>query len=254
MNLLLVDDEILALDALEKAVRKVLPGETISTFNKATQAMEFAKGNRIDIAFLDIDMRILNGLKMAKELQMINPRTNIIFVTGFAEYALDAFSLYASAYLTKPVKAEDIAEAVTRLRYPPEEKKVRFHCFGNFEVYFDNRPVTFSLTKTKELLAYLVDRDGAECRKNEIIAALFEDDFNVEYYKKIRKDLILTFSELGAGDVIHVTHGGLAINKSGVICDYFEYLQGDRKNPPSEYMEQYSFAENTFASLSGKQK
>lgn len=63
MNLLLVDDEMLALDALEKAVLKVLPNGRINAFNKATQAVDFAKTNKVDIAFLDIDMRIMNGLK-----------------------------------------------------------------------------------------------------------------------------------------------------------------------------------------------
>lgn len=249
MNLLLVDDEILALEALQKAVQKVLPNGTINAFNKSTQAVRFAEANKIDIAFLDIDMRIMNGLEMAKALQRINPKTNIIFVTGFSEYALDAFDLYASAYLTKPVTADAITTAVNRLRYPLEEKRVRFHCFGNFEVYCDNRPVVFSLSRTKELLAYLVDRDGTECRKNEIIAALFEDDLNVEYYKKLRQDLIRTFSELGIEDVIMVSYGGLAIKKESVKCDYYDYLESEKKIPPTEYMVQYSWAEETGARL-----
>lgn len=249
MNLLLVDDEVLALEALKKAVSKVLPNARINAFTRATQAVEFAEENKPDIAFLDIDMRILNGLDMAKALQNINPKINIIFVTGFTEYALDAFNLYASAYLTKPVTADAITTAVSQLRYPIEDKRIRFHCFGNFEVYCDNKPIVFSLSRTKELLAYLVDRDGTECRKNEIIATLFEDDFNTEYYKKLRQDLIKTFSELGMEDIIIVSYGGLAINKDVVRCDYYDYLKSDKETPPTEYMTQYSWAEETLARL-----
>lgn len=168
MNLLLVDDEMLALEALKTVVTNVLPNGTINAFNKASQAIEFAKSNKIDIALLDIDMRLVNGLEMAKALQELYPHINIIFVTGYAEYALDAFNLYASAYLTKPVSEDDVRSAFDCLRYPIVEKRVRFHCFGNFEAYCDNTPIKFSLNKTKELLAYLVDRDGAECRRNEI--------------------------------------------------------------------------------------
>ena len=230
MNLLLVDDEKLALEALKNIVEKVLQNVTINTFLKATQAVEFAKENRIDIAFLDIDMRIMNGLEMAKALQEINPRTNIIFVTGYVEYALDAFNLYASAYLTKPASEDDIRRAVGQLRYPIEEKRVRFQCFGNFEVYCDNKVVKFSLNRTKELLAYLVDRNGAECRKNEIISVLFGDNLNVEYYKKLRKDLIDTFTKLGVEDVLIISRGGLGINKDLVECDYYNYLKNDEKN------------------------
>lgn len=249
MNLLLVDDELLALEALKNAVQNVLPYGTINAFNKSSHAVRFAEENKIDIAFLDIDMRIMNGLEMAKVLQRINPKTNIIFVTGFSEYALDAFDLYASAYLTKPVTSDAISTAVNRLRYPLEEKRVRFHCFGNFEVFCDNRPVVFSLSRTKELLAYLVDRDGTECRKNEIIATLFEDTQNDEYYKKLRQDLLRTFSELGVKNVIVVSYGGLAINKNSVKCDYYDYLESEKKIPPAEYMIQYSWAEETGARL-----
>lgn len=249
MNLLLVDDEKLALQALEKAVSKAVPNGTVSAFGQSRKAIEYAKANKIDIAFLDVDMPVMNGLKMAEELQKTNPKMNIIFVTGFAEYAIDAFNLYASAYLTKPVKVDAIISAINNLRYPVGERRVRFHCFGNFEVYCDNRPVIFSFRKTKELLAYLVDRAGAECRKNEIIAVLFEDVFKDEYYKRLRRDLIKTFSDLGIEDTINVSHGGLAINKDKVYCDYYDYLEEGRNEPPLEYMTQYSFAETTLAYL-----
>ena len=249
MKLLLVDDEELALEALEESVLAALPNAERHSFQIADSALAFAEENKIDIAFLDIDMPVISGLEMARKLMKINRNTNIIFVTGFAEYALDAFSLYASAYLTKPVTADAIAEALTHLRHPIAERRVRFHCFGNFEAYCDNAPIRFSRSRTKELLAYLVDRTGAECRRNEIIAALFEDDLNIEYYKKLRNDLIDTFAGLGAEDLIVASHGGLAINKDKVECDYYDYLAGERSEPPTEYMSQYSFAEETLARL-----
>lgn len=249
MNLLLVDDEKLALEALKKAVLGVLPESDVHPFQKARLALEYAKENKIDIAFLDIDMPVISGLEMAKKLQQIYSSTNIIFVTGFSEYALDAFDVYASAYLTKPVTTEAITRAINHLRHPVVSKRVRFQCFGNFEAYCDNKPIQFSLNKTKELLAYIVDRKGAECRKNEIIAALFEDDFNIEYYKKLRKDLIDTFTSLGIEEAIVISRGGLAINKEIVECDYYDYFESDQAKPPKEYMSQYSFAEETFALL-----
>lgn len=249
MNLLLVDDEKLALEALKKAVLGVLPEGDVHPFQKARLALEYAEDNKIDIAFLDIDMPVISGLEMAKKLQQIYPSTNIIFVTGFSEYALDAFNVYASGYLTKPVTEEAIAGAIKHLRHPIVSKRVKFQCFGNFEVYCDNRPIQFSLNKTKELLAYLVDRKGAECRKNEIIAALFEDDFNIEYYKKLRKDLIETFVSLGIEDVLGISRGGLAINKDLVDCDYYDFLENNQNKIPKEYMSQYSFAEVTLAIL-----
>ncbi len=249
MNLLLVDDEKLALEALKKAVLGALPESEVHPFQKARLALEYAEENKIDIAFLDIDMPVISGIEMANKLQQIYPNTNIIFVTGFSEYALDAFNVYASAYLTKPVTVEAITKAVNHLRHPIASKRIKIQCFGNFEVYCDNKPIQFSLNKTKELLAYLVDRKGAECRKNEIIAALFEDDFNIEYYKKLRKDLIETFGLLGIENVLSISRGGLAINKELVECDYYDYLESSQIKTPKEYMSQYSFAEKTLALL-----
>lgn len=254
MKLLLVDDEKLALEALHKAVSKVIPHAEIFPFQKARLALEFAKENEVAIAFIDIDMPIINGLEMARELQQINAVTNIVFVTGFSEYALEAFNVYASAYLTKPVVEDDITNAIAHLRHPINECRVRFCCFGNFDAYCDNKLIKFSLNKTKELLAYLVDRNGAECRKNEVIAALFEDDYNIEYYKKLRKDLLDTFIAYGIENAILVTRGGLAINKDMVKCDYYDFLKSNQDKKPQEYMMQYSFAEETLARLQGTSK
>lgn len=250
MNLLLVDDEPLLLRKLERAVAEALPEANIHSFDKAREALEFAKANRIDVAFLDIQMRGINGLELAKRLVGLHKHTNIIFCTSFTEYALDAFHAYASDYLVKPISPEAVKKAMGQLRYPvAAPKRVRFHCFGNFEVFCDGKPIAFSLSRTKELLAYLVDRDGAVCRAAEITAVLFGDSQNNFYYQKLRADLLDRFSELGIMDCIRVTHGGLAINRNAVDCDFFDYRDGLIANPPAEYMTQYSFGEYTLPTL-----
>lgn len=73
--------------------------------------------------------------------------------------------------------------------------------------------------------------------------------WDIADYKKLRNDLIDTFAGLGAEDLIVASHGGLAINKDKVECDYYDYLAGERSEPPTEYMTQYSFGEVTLASL-----
>lgn len=153
----------------------------------------------------------------------------------------DRFAMYLRVNMTK---------ALGRLRNPVcISKRVKICCFGNFEAYCDGEPIQFNLTKTSELLAYLVDRNGAECRAHEIIAALFEDDNNREYYKKLRHDLLQTFEELDISDCLFVTRGGLCIRRENVECDYFDYKDGRITAPPNEYMTQYSFGEITFAGM-----
>ena len=251
INVIVVEDERIILTVETAIVRKVLPNAEVAAFRSPEDAMAYAADRQIDIAFLDINMEGYTGLELAKILQAGNPKCNIIFCTGYAEYAIDAYSLYASAYLMKPISEEAVAEAVSKLRYPISEKtsRIRIQCFGSFEAFCDEEPIHFKYVRTKELLAYLVDRKGTECRRGEIIAALFEDDLNIEYYKKLRNDLIDTFAALGAEDALVVSHGGLAINRDKVQCDFYDYLAGGGSNPPTEYMTQYSFGEVTLASL-----
>lgn len=101
-----------------------------------------------DVAFLDIEMRGMNGLVLAEQLKTIKPKTNIIFVTGYSEHMGDAFKLLASGYLMKPVTPQDIMEQMENLRYPigkaANPKRVRAQCFGNFEVFLDGEPVQFA--------------------------------------------------------------------------------------------------------------
>lgn len=250
MNILLLDDEPLALKMLETAVSETVPNANIRSFLKAKEALEFAEKENIQIAFLDINMQIVNGLEVAKRLKKLYPHINIIFSTGYEEYALDALKLYSSGYLLKPIGAEDVAEVMKNLRFSIEDnKKLSFKCFGNFEVFCNGKPIKFKLSRTKEMLAYLVDRNGAQCSAGEITGVLFEDIDNTYYYQKLRGDLIKTFSELGLDDCITVTRGGLSINRDMVDCDYFDYKDGKISSKPTEYMTQYSFAEYTFAEL-----
>lgn len=250
MNILLVDDEPLTLKMLEVAVSEAVPNANIKSFLKPREALAFAESTKIDIAFLDINMQVIDGLEVAKSLKEIYPTINIIFSTGYEEYALDALRLYSSGYLLKPIGADDIREAMKNLRYPIEEsKRLSIRCFGNFEAFCDGQPIKFKLSRTKEMLAYLVDRNGAQCTAAEIIGILFEDVENIYYYQKLRGDLIKTFAELELSECITVTRGGLSVNRDAVDCDYFDFKDGKIKDKPIEYMSQYSFAENTFAEL-----
>lgn len=124
MNILAVDDEALALHELNAAIREALPNETPACFRKAVEALAYARDNLIDVAFLDVNMGgDMNGLHLAEELDAIYPATNIIFVTGYSDYLEDAFRLYASGYVKKPVLAKRILREISHLRHPLKHKQ-----------------------------------------------------------------------------------------------------------------------------------
>ncbi|MDO4459706.1 MAG: response regulator [Clostridia bacterium] len=253
MHVLLVDDEYLNLCNLEEITEKLLSHDTRVGFTKASQAMKYIEENTIDLAFLDIEMRGINGINIAQSLREKNPRVNVIFCTGYSEYALDAWDLDCSGYLLKPITEEKVRHALENLRYTLEKpKRVYFHCFGNFEAYCDGNPITFKYKRTKEFLAYLVDRNGASCSLKELSAALFEDEEHRSYIYQIRLDLINTLESLGVEDIIIQARGHMGIVKDKVSCDYYDYMDGGETPSVHEYMAQYSFAELTSATLFGQ--
>lgn len=250
MDIILVDDEKLNLDNLEYVVDRVLPGAHRESFGKASQALSYIQEHHVDIAFLDIQMRGIDGITIAKCVQEHSPKANIIFCTGYSEYALDALDIHCSGYLLKPITEDKVRNTLDHLRYPIEEsRRVEFRCFGNFEAYCDGTPIWFKYNRTKELLAYLVDRNGSSVSMKELAAVLFEDDRHRSYMYQIRLDLVNTLTELGVDDILIQSRGYLGIDREKVKCDYFDYLDKKIEPPVQEYMTQYSFSETTCATL-----
>ena len=259
MKIIAVDDEKLALDTLVDSIEKAVPDASITGFRKPDDALQFIRENDCEIAFLDIKMRGMTGLELAKRLKDIRGDINIIFVTGYSEYSLDAFRLYASDYLLKPATSDAVKQAMEHLRTPVnpiQTKRVRFQCFGNFEVYVDNKPLIFGRTKSKELLAYLVDRMGASATMGELMAVIWDDGADTSSRQSNLRNLIAelknVLSEAGAESIILKNRNSIALDCKAVDCDYYDFLRHIPYAVNSyhgEYMVQYSWAEVTTASL-----
>ena len=254
MRILCVDDERLALQMLEQAVKKAKPEAQVLAFKFQDELIDEAAKNGCDVAFLDIHMRGMNGVEVAKELKKINPKMNIIFVTGFSEHTGDAMRLHASGYIMKPFTKEKVEAELSDLRFPIVPKSdalLRVQCFGNFDVFTpDGKPLHFERSKAKEVFAYLVHRHGSSCTKKEIAAILFEDmpyDSKQQIYvQKIMSALMKSLREAGAEKIIEKSYNNIAVNVKLIDCDYyrFEELDAGAVNAyQNEYMSQYYWAE-----------
>lgn len=257
MKILAVDDEKLQLEALREAIEEAQEGAEITCFSNAFMALEHAEKNQVDVAFVDIRMPGMQGIELAKKMKVLQPQMNIVFCTAYTEYALTAMELRASGYLTKPVTAEGVRRELDNLRFPvAESAKVRIRCFGNFEIFVNDVPLHFSREKSKEVIAYLVDREGAVCTNAEIIAAIWNDDEeHISYMQKIRADIRETLKAAGCEDIIVFFWGKISLVKSKVSCDYFDWLEGKTSGINAykgEYMSNYSWAEYTNGNLSAK--
>jgi DNA-binding LytR/AlgR family response regulator len=115
IKVILVDDERFALDELEFLLKKYDGIEIAATFDDPVSALEEAKNIKFDAAFLDIDMPVINGLNVARDLIESYPNIKIIFVTAHDDYAVKAFDLNAIDYILKPIEKDRLDRAVERL-------------------------------------------------------------------------------------------------------------------------------------------
>lgn len=117
-NVILVDDRRLILSGGLPVLESVMPNATITGFTDASEAIEYAKANRVALAFLDIELRNTSGLDLCKTLLEINPRTNVVYLTAYADYSLDAWKTGASGFMLKPITSGGVREQLEKLRYP----------------------------------------------------------------------------------------------------------------------------------------
>ena len=249
-----VDDEALMLGALVSAIEASPDITAVTKFSDCDAALDFAKNNSIDIAFLDINMRGMGGLALAEKITASCPNCKIVFCTGYEEYAIPAFKLHASGYLMKPIAAEDVQGEIDNIKgVRQKEKLLRVSCFGNFEVYVKEEKLVFKRLKTKELFAFLVDRKGSGMTAKQICAVLFPDDTddskNAAYLRQLFMDLKNTLRSVGAEAVLCHETPCYRIDTGLIKCDYFSYLETGKPEFRGEYMTQYSWAEETCAML-----
>ena len=117
-NVILVDDSRVILSDGLSVLGEVLPNATITGFIWPSEAIEYAKKNQVALAVLDIELGTASGLDLCRTLLEINPRTNIVFLTAYADYSLDAWDTPASGFILKPLTPETVREQLKRLRYP----------------------------------------------------------------------------------------------------------------------------------------
>lgn len=254
MRILAVDDEKLMLSALVSAINEAMPEAEVAAFRSGSSALEYFEDNKIDVAFLDIRMRGMDGLELARKLLEMDPSLNIIFCTGYDEYISEAFrEIRCNGYITKPVDADTVRKELAHLRTPIAaagrgasgssvngRHRVRFQCFGYFAAYIDDEPIKFSSAKTLELLAYLVNAGGGTVTNQEILTYLWDDDEEHEsYLKKLRKDLIETLTAYGCEDILVRQWGGMSLRTDKVDCDYYDWKKNNPGKYEGDYMKQY---------------
>lgn len=258
MKILIVDDEAFLREELRDSLERIAPSNEYMQAQDYDSAVKLLNENSFDIAFLDIQLQGKNGLEIAENAKRISPKTNIVMVTAYSEYALDAFRLFVSGYVLKPFSDDDLRAVLNNLRTPvtsAQNKLLEIRCFGNFEALTDGKPMKFKRSKEKELLAFLISLKGASATRNQICANIFEETISPEkantnfrqIFSSLKKDLAKQGFE---NIIIHSNNNSYAVDTSLLHCDYYDYITGKAKNTyHGEFMNQYSWAEQYIYSL-----
>ena len=117
-NVIMVDDGKIFLSGALPVLEEVMPNAKVTGFTRPSEAIEYAKTNRVALAFLDIEMGKNSGFDLCRRLLALNPRTNVVYLTAYVEYSYDAWSTGASGFLLKPITPDGVRAQLKNLRYP----------------------------------------------------------------------------------------------------------------------------------------
>jgi len=233
-----VDDEMHVLERFERMVLKIKEVELCGLFESGEQLLSYLKDNPLDAVFLDIEMLGDNGLRLSDRILDMNVNIDIIFVTAFNQYAVEAFELQAMDYIMKPLTEERLGKTVIRLlkvkRTALRPLKPFIQCFGDFEVILNGEAMVWKNSKAKEILAFLIQKKGVAVNWEKIADAVWPDydaekaqtNFHATTYllrKRLAKEGISQILESGRGNYRVVT--------DEVSCDLYkleELLKGDQ--------------------------
>lgn len=252
MNILIVDDEQLAIDELRSELEDCMEQDiTFFSANRYKQAIEIFEKEHFDIVFLDIEIPGKNGIEVLKKINEISPFTNVIIVSAYSDYAIEAVQNFVSGYLLKPVMKNKLQEALGRLRYPIEDKAlIDVTCFGDFSVKAigaGRKPLHFKRSKARELFAFLVVEKGSPVSGARICTELwpesFEDEKNKAYVRKLLGDIRQSLAEIDATELLVRDGNQIYLDTELIHCDYYDYLKHEHHGPlPERFLEEFSWA------------
>lgn len=233
MKVIIVDDEELSLNRLGNMLADISGVEVCGQFYTAAEALQYINENKLDAVFLDICLPEIDGLALANKIKEIDDSVNVVFVTGYNEYAVRAFELEAVDYLMKPISSNRLEKTVQRLQRirigagRPSRPKMKVSCFGGFHAAgydSDSGIVNWRSPKTEELFAFLIFKRNAS--RDEIINTLWDGlepdralkNINSTMYY-IRKALSLH----GLEKCIATTRKEIRIDSDLTFCDLYEF-------------------------------
>lgn len=251
MRAIIVDDEPLMCKRFVRLSRDIPDLHITGQFESGQEALAFAKENRFEAAFLDVEMPVINGIQLAEALRQIDPDVLIIFVSAYDEYVWDFNQIGGDYYILKPYQKETLEMMMERLRLllHRQKKEIYIQMFGRFVVLKNGKPIALS-GKAKEILAMITWKRGKEISNEQIYSMIWENRpyGNTEmtvYYNALRR-LKNVLKKEQLEDLLISTPRGQMINTTMFDCDYYDWEDkntDERGRFEGEFLSEYSWGE-----------
>ena len=161
INVAIIDDEKLAVDNLKYILTQFKELNIVGAFTEIDALQNCLKENEVDLIFMDIEMPEINGLNLAAMIIEEYKNIEIVFVTAYNQYAVQAFEVSAVDYILKPLSIPRITKTLEtikrRLPRVPLGNKIVIKCLGGFDIFINGQLIPFKVSKAKEILAYLIN-------------------------------------------------------------------------------------------------
>jgi len=204
MKIIIIDDEPKAIETLELIISEFCSNiHIIGTANSAEKARELLISNKPDLIFLDIEMPAENGFDFLKSLQNID--FQIIFVTAYNQYAIQAFKFSAIDYLLKPVKIPEFINAVNRVKTIIQQKQM-----PDFRALIEN-------IQSQKPVKIVVNTSDSREYINIADIIHIEGDTNYSKFYLTGKRTLLVSKTLKEFEEMLVNHGFYRTHKSSLV-------------------------------------
>ncbi|MGK9251447.1 response regulator [Paenibacillus humicus] len=237
LQAIIVDDEELSVRRLSRIAGEIGGVEIRRSFFSPAEACEFIRSHPVDVAFLDINMPEIDGMELGARLKQLQQSLEVVFVTGYDRYAVDAFEQDAADYVLKPVNAERLAKTLERLqkrlkpsREPLAQPKLGVRLFGGIRFFrYDGTggaeaPIKLRSPKTEELFVYLLCKGTVS--REEVADTLWRGLDPDKAAKNINSTLYYIrrpLADAGLESLLQAGRYDIRIDASQVDCDLYEY-------------------------------
>lgn len=263
-KILCIGKNIQKLEKVKALVKKVLPFAMVEILTNEQDILYEVDRKEYLAVLSETKENDFDGLTIARKIHEISSQTKVIFITKNSEYAVPAFKTRAVGYLIDDLDEKVLKEEFEDLSIcldSVKNHKLVAKTFGNFELLCDGKSVKFARAKSKELIAYLIDKRGTSASSSELIVNLWEDRDVDKTTRSMLHNLIAdirnSFQKYGIPDFFDTKRNSFRIDDSKLECDYYQLLNGDDsaiKKFVGEYMNSYSWAEMTAGLLCNKTK